>query len=172
MANERLAETLTRLEELIGPVVADEGFELVHLTYKRGSKGYMLRLFVDRPGRESYRAPKTDEERIALGVTIDDCAVVSRAVGPLLEVEDIIPSAYTLEVSSPGLNRPLVKPAHFALAAGMQIRVKTRVPVEGESFFIAELKSADEDQIVLDVRGEDVEVPYRLVATASLEMNL
>jgi ribosome maturation factor RimP len=132
----------------------------------------MLRLMIDRPGRESYRAPTSDEERVAFGVTLDDCAVVSRAVGPALEVEDVIPSAYTLEVSSPGINRPLVRPRHFALAAGMQVRVKTRIPVEGESFFIAQLKSASEDHIVLDVRGEEVEVPYRLVAQANLEMDL
>ncbi len=172
MADERLAETLTQLEDLIGPVIAGEGFELVQLTYKPGSHGYMLRLFIDRPGRVSYAAPKTDEERIALGVTIDDCAIVSRAVGPALEVEDVIPNAYTLEVSSPGVDRPLVKPAHFALAVGMKIRVKTRVPVSGESFFMAELKAAEPGHIVLDVRGEDVEVPYRLVSQANLEMEI
>ena len=172
MGDERLAENMTRLEELIEPVVNGEGFELVDLTYKRASKGFLLRLIIDRPGRDSYRAPRTDEERVAFGVTIDDCAVVSRAVGPALEVEDVIPSAYTLEVSSPGINRPLVRPSHFALAAGMKVRVKTRVPVEGEKFFIAELVSAQDDHIVLDVRGEEVEVPYRLVSKANLEMDL
>lgn len=172
MADERLAETLTRLEDLIGPVIEGEGFELVHFTYKPGAHGYMLRLMIDRPGRSSYAAPKTAEERIALGVTIDDCAVVSRAVGPALEVEDVIPSAYTLEVSSPGVDRPLVKPAHFALALGMKVRLKTRVPVAGESFFIAELKAVESSHIVLDVRGEDVEVPYRLVSKANLEMEI
>jgi len=172
MADERLAETLTRLEDLIEPVIAGEGFELVQLTYKPASNGYLLRLIIDRPGRESYAAPKTAEERIAQGVTIDDCAIVSRAVGPALEVEDVIPSAYTLEVSSPGLNRPLVKREHFSLAVGMKIRVKTRVPVAGESFFIADLTSAEPNHIVLDVRGEDVQVPYRLVSKANLEMEI
>ena len=172
MADERLAETLTRLEDLIEPVIAAEGFELVQLIFKPGSRGYMLRLIIDRPGRESYAAPTTAEERIAQGVTIDDCALVSRAVGPALEVEDVIPSAYTLEVSSPGLNRPLVKPEHFRLAVGMKVRVKTRVPVEDESFFIAELTAAEESHIVLSVRDEDVKVPYRLVSKANLEMEI
>lgn len=172
MANERLAETLTQLEDLIGPVIAGEGFELVQLTYKPGAHGYMLRLIIDRPGRVNYAAPKTAEERIAQGVTIDDCAIVSRAVGPALEVEDVISSAYTLEVSSPGVDRPLVKPEHFSLAVGMRVRVKTRVPIAGESFFIADLKAAESSHIVLDVRGEDVEVPYRLVSKANLEMEI
>ena len=170
MADERLAETLTRLEDLIEPVISGEGFELVQMTYKPASKGFLLRLMIDRPGRENYAPPTTSEERIAQGVTIDDCAIVSRAVGPALEVEDVIPGAYTLEVSSPGVNRPLVKPQHFKLAVGMMIRIKTRVPIEGESFFIAELTAAEESHIVLDVRGEDVEVPYRLVSKANLEM--
>ena len=78
-------------------------------------------------------------------------------------------SKYTFEVSSPGINRPLKTPRHFALAQGMQVRVKTRVPVGDAKFFIAPLTEVDDDGITLDVRGEPVHIPFRLVAKANLE---
>ena len=170
MVQERLAETLERIEALVRPALEREGFELVDLEYKRGTKRYLLRLLVDRAGRTRYRGSVRDPEPVADSVGIDECVTISKLVGPLLDVEDVIPIAYTLEVSSPGVNRPLKRPEHFRAAAGLMVRVKTRVPVGGgESFFIAPLIEVDDERIVLDVRGQRVEVPYRLVAAASIE---
>jgi len=170
MVQERLAETLERIEALVRPALEREGFELVDLEYKRGQKRYLLRLLVDRTGRTRYRGSVRDPEPVEDSVGIDECVRISKMVGPLLDVEDVIPIAYTLEVSSPGVNRPLKTVEHFRAAAGLMVRVKTRVPVAGgDSFFIAPLAEVDDERIVLDVRGNRVEVPYRLVASASIE---
>lgn len=176
MASERLAETIDTLHRVIEPVLEREGFELVELEYKlTGAKRsrYLLRLTVDRVGRTSYDPVREDDgtgRAVPVGgVTVQDCALLAKAIGPLLDVEDVVPGAYHLEVSSPGVNRPLKKPEHFALAVGRKVRVKTRVPVEGESFFLAPLVASDDEGLVLDVRGTEVRIPYRLVGKANLE---
>ncbi len=168
MAADHIAETLERLAEAIAPIVEREGFELFDMELKRSSKGHLLRVTIDVQGRESY--PEA-AGRAAAGETvgIHDCVRVAKALGPVLDVEDLVPGKYTLEVSSPGVNRVLKTPRHFELAVGRKVRVKTRIPVEGESFFIAPLVAADADRVVLDVRGSEVEVPYRLVSRAILE---
>lgn len=169
---ERLAEQLARLHAITEPVLAREGFELFDLELKRGPKRLLLRITIDRPGDAPYRgtAPK-EGEPLPETVGIEDCARVSKLLGPLYDVEDVLPSAYLLEVGSPGVNRPLKTPAHFARAVGLDVRVKTRVPVgpTNESFFIARLVSADADALTLDVRGNATQIPYRLVSQASIE---
>ncbi len=171
MGNERLAETIDRLIGMIEPVAAREGFELVDLVLNRGPKRYLLRVMIDRAGRVDYKPPaRVPGETLATdGVSVTDCARVSKLISPLLDVEDLIADAYTLEVSSPGVNRPLRTPSHFRRAVGMKTRVKTRVPVDGESFFIAPIATADDEAVTLDVRGESVVVPYRLIQRANLE---
>jgi ribosome maturation factor RimP len=90
----------------------------------------------------------------------------------VLDVEDAIRSAYNLEVSSPGLDRPLKTPHHFRLASGLTVRVKTRVPIDGENFFVAPLLKADDEEVVLSVRGAEVRIPYRHIRQARLEVQL
>lgn len=104
-------ELVSTVRELLEPVLEDLGFECVDLEFKREPQGQVLRIFIDKPG----------------GVTLDDCVSVSREVGSLLEVDDPIPGKYRLEVSSPGLDRPLKKPADFERFAGQKVKVKTRV---------------------------------------------
>ena len=172
MAQERLAETLDKLIALVEPALDAEGFELVDLEYKRSSKKYLLRIIIDTAGRTDYRGHTAKgSERPNDGVTISDCVRVSKLLSPLFDVEDLIPGAYTLEVSSPGLNRPLTKPAHFRHAVGLKVRVKSRAPVNdrGDTFFIAKLSAADDDAITLQAHGGDVTIPYRLVSKASVE---
>lgn len=169
MARERLAEDIARIEALVIPLLEREGLELVELDYQRAPKRYLLRFTIDRAGRTRYRGSASDPEPLEEGVGVADCARVSKLIGPLLDAEDVIPTAYTLEVSSPGVNRPLKTPAHFRAALGLMVRVKTRVPVGGDSFFIAPLAEADDEQIVLDVRGTRLEVPYRLIGAAHVE---
>lgn len=173
VSEERLAETIERLHRLVEPLLAREGLELVDLELKRGPKRYLLRVTIDKAGKTHYRgsAARSEDEAMPDEVGIDDCTRISRELSPLLDVEDIIKSAYLLEVSSPGVNRPLKKPHHFELAQGCEVRVKTRTPVgpANESFFIARLTEASDEGIALDVRGTRVDIPYRLIAQANIE---
>lgn len=103
------AETEKQVEKLIAPILDDFGYELVDLQYKKEGSSMALCVFIDKPG----------------GITLDDCVEVSREVGAILEIEDPIRSAYRLEVSSPGLDRPLKKPADFERFAGHSVKIKT-----------------------------------------------
>lgn len=167
MAKEQLAETIDHLQDLIGPVLEGEGFELIELKLKRGSKGgTLLRLTIDTVDRESYASHVGSGPS---GVTLDDCVRMSKLLGPTLDVEDVMAGKYDFQVSSPGVNRPLTKARHFQLACGHQIRLKTRVPVDGANFFIAPLLKATDSALVLDVKGEELEIPLRFVSKANLE---
>lgn len=170
---ERYAETLQRLEGLFVPYLRGEGFELVELEYKPRRGSALLRLTVDRLDRESFVPPPRNkgEPVSANGVTLDDCVRISKGLSPILDVEDIIPGKYEFQVSSPGVNRPLTTPAHFAKAVGERVRVKTRVPVAAQDLFIAPLREAGEEALVLDLDPEPVTIPYRLVARANLEFD-
>ena len=102
-------EIQAQVEALIGPILDDFGYELVDLQYKKEGRSMALCIFIDKPG----------------GITLDDCVTVSREVGAILEIEDPIKAGYRLEVSSPGLDRPLKKPADFERFAGQKIKLKT-----------------------------------------------
>jgi ribosome maturation factor RimP len=120
-------------EELLGSL----GFELVDMEYLASDDRGVLRLYIDRPGS---------------GVTLDDCATVSRQLGALFDVDDIIPFRYALEVSSPGLNRPLKRPKDFLAHCGKKIKIKTKMKIDGRRRFIGilrEYREAD-GSIVLD----------------------
>lgn len=104
-----------RLTELLDPLVETLGYELVLLQFNPHRGSASLQLFIDAPG----------------GVTLEDCARVSREVAARLDVDDPIPQAYRLEVSSPGLDRPLVKPAHFERFAGSVAKVQLVAPLPG-----------------------------------------
>lgn len=119
----------TRVQELIEPVLAAGGFELVDVQFARGA----LQVFVDRPG----------------GIDLDAVAAVSTTVSQLLDEADPVPGAYTLEVSSPGLERPLRRPEHFRRFLGTTVAVKTRPKVEGERRLQGPLDAADDEGIVV-----------------------
>lgn len=102
-----------RVQEICEPLIAAEGLELLDLEYVR-EHGWILRLFIDKPGGT---------------VGVEECAIASRAVDKALDVEDVIPHEYSLEVSSPGLNRPLKKVSHFESVKGKQVRIKTFAPL-------------------------------------------
>ena len=102
-------DNLTQIETLVMPILDDLGFELVDLLLQQDGRQLALRIFIDKPG----------------GVNLDACATVSREVGAILEIEDPIKSAYRLEVSSPGMDRPLKKPADFERFAGQKVKLKT-----------------------------------------------
>ena len=118
--------------------------------------GTILRLYIDKQG----------------GVTLDDCAHVSEGVSAMLDVEDPIESAYHLEVSSPGLDRPLRKPADFARYKGRRVRVKTYGPVDGagnRKVFVGQLLGFENELVRIDVDGTPYNVPHAAIAKANLE---
>jgi ribosome maturation factor RimP len=145
-------ETRDRLIEMIEPVAERLGYELVHLNYVTGKHG-LLHLFIDKEG----------------GITVEDCASFSRAVSEMLENNDPISHAYTLEVSSPGLERPLSKKEHFIRFQGKKVKVRTGVPLDGSSKFSGTLLSAGVEKIVIVKEdGSKVELPYTLITRANL----
>jgi ribosome maturation factor RimP len=155
---ENLKQTVEeRARALAEPLIAAEGLELVDLEYVREQGGWILRVYIDKPG-----------DRVGL----DDCSVVSHVLDPALDVEDVIPQEYSLEVSSPGLNRPLRKPDHFRKVQGQKVKVKTYGPV-GEpprKNFTGALASVEDDGIKVDVEGAgEFRILFRDIAKANLE---
>lgn len=144
-----------RLREIIVPVIGDMGFELDNIELMKMGNRLLLRVFIDKEG----------------GVTIDDCEKVSRQIEAYLDVEDPIPSAYILEVSSPGLDRPLRRPQDFKKFCGKVVRVVTSVPIENQTFFIGEIVEAGDVNIVLLLpRGRKVTIPHENISRARLEV--
>lgn len=111
--------TRDRIESLVEALLKAEGLELVDLEFRKEARGWVLRIFMDKPG----------------GVTLDDCSDLSREIGDQIEVNDLIPHSYTLEVSSPGLDRPLKKEKDFLRSIGKLIQISTNIPLEGRTFF-------------------------------------
>lgn len=132
-----------QLTELLAPTVEALGFELLGLELVRAGRHSTLRLYIDHPE----------------GITVEHCAQVSREVSAILDVEDPIQTEYVLEVSSPGLDRPLFTPAHFAEVIGQKIDVKLAIPQDGRRKFKGELTAIEDDMLVVEVDGK----PYRLL---------
>ena len=125
------------------------------MEFRREPVGWVLRLYVDKPG----------------GVNLDDCRRISEVVGTLLEVEDPIPHAYTLEVSSPGLTRPLNVPAEWEKAVGSLVKLVTRQPLDGRQDFVGRLAQVGPETLRLDLEDGEVVVPLALVARARREVD-
>ena len=140
------------LQGLLEPTVERLGYELVDLEVRLGSGNGLVRVFIDKPD----------------GVDLDDCEKVSLAVSALLDVEDPVPGNYNLEVSSPGLDRKLTKPAHFQRFAGETVKVQMRFPIEGRRRFRGTLVSSDDENIVVEVDGESHSLPLKTIDTARL----
>lgn len=138
--------------KLLEPAIERLGYELVDIELKLGGRDGMLRVYLDK----------------ADGVDIEDCETVSHQVSAILDVEDPLSGHYTLEVSSPGLDRTLTKPAHFERFMGEDVRVKLRFPLEGRRNFKGALKSADEKQIEIEVDGQSHSLPLTMIESARL----
>jgi len=140
------------LIKLLEPVVEQLGFELADIEVRLGGQDGLLRLYIDKDG----------------GIDVEDCQSVSRQVSAILDVEDPLPGNYTLEVSSPGLDRTLTKPSHFQRFMGEDIRVKLRFPLEGRRNFRGALKSANEENIEVEVDGESHSLSLATIESARL----
>lgn len=146
---------LTRIWELVEPIALEAGLELVDVEHRREGRGAVLRLLMDRPG----------------GVSLDELTAVSRQVSDLLDVhEDALAGAYVLEVSSPGVNRPLTRPAHFEAYRGKRVHVRTRMPLGGRHSFRGLLDSVTPSDIV--VVTDDAQrhvIPFAAIAHANYQ---
>jgi ribosome maturation factor RimP len=145
-----------KLQSLVEPVVTGQGYELVDLEFKNEMGGWILRVFIDNP-------------RQGAAVGLDDCASVSRELSAVLDVDDAITVHYSLEVSSPGLNRPLKKEADFARFIGKKAKIRTKRPVgETRRNFSGTLVSVDSGKVKIDVGDQVCEVPVEDVEKANL----
>ncbi|GHG73638.1 ribosome maturation factor RimP [Alishewanella longhuensis] len=133
-----MAKQEQQLTELLAPTVEAAGYQLWGIELVRAGRHTTLRIFIDK----------------AEGIMVEDCALVSREVSALLDVEDPIPNEYTLEVSSPGMDRPLFTEAQFTQYVGQKIEVKLTVPQEGRRKFKGLLTSFDGDMLVMEVDGK------------------
>ena len=142
------------INAIIERVTNREGLELVHWESVGPKNNFILRIVIDKPE----------------GITHNDCEVVSRQVGTLLDVEDLIPHHYTLEVSSPGVDRPLYKRADYARFAGNKVKVKTFQPINGQRNFRGRLIGIEGDIVKLDSENAGaVEIAFDNIAKANIE---
>ena len=129
-----------RTEELIMPIIEQNQFELVDVEYVKEVGNWYLRAYIDKPG----------------GITVDDCEVVSRALSDLLDKHDFIEDAYVLEVSSPGLGRPLKKEKDFARSIGEEVDVRTFRAISHQKEFTGILRDYDKEKIVLEMEDQEL----------------
>jgi ribosome maturation factor RimP len=147
-------QKILRIWEIAEPVALEAGLELVDIEHRREGGGTILRLLLDRPG----------------GVSIDDLAKISREISDLLDVHaEAVPGTYTLEVSSPGINRPLTRPAHFAAHVGKRVHVRTRTPIGERHSFRGTIESVSDDGIVVATGTERHEIPFSAIAHANYQ---
>jgi ribosome maturation factor RimP len=154
------------LEALVAPVCAEHGVELVDVRLQPEQGGAVLRVLIERLERD---AGVPDSQ--GAGVSLEDCTNVSRALSRLLdEREDLIPGQYRLEVSSPGIERPLVKPRDYARFAGREVKLATKAYVSDRKNFTGKLVGLRGEQTVLlaDEHGTEIEIPYADIQKAHL----
>ena len=147
-------EIVEHVRGIADPLLMNEGIELVQVDYRRESRGWVLRLTIDK------------EE----GVTLDDCSRVSQQVGRELDVEDFIPSPYVLEVSSPGLTRPLKSEKDFIKYCNRLIKLRTVDPINSRQQFKGKLLGVSNNQIELEMEEGIVQIPLAKIAKANLEI--
>ena len=151
------ASVAERIKEIAEQAAIDHGLELVHTEVVGPENNPIVRVFIDKPG----------------GVTHDDCSEVSTQIGTVLDVEDFIHAAYTLEVSSPGLERGLYKPADYERFTGRAAKIKTRVAVGNQRNFRGTIAGVADGKVVFHDRTNGrVELPFESIAKANLELDV
>jgi ribosome maturation factor RimP len=168
-----MALDVDRVREIANRVAASSGLEVVEVEFLGGGKARMLRVFLDKPAAGNNPLA---------GVTHEDCANFSREFGTILDVEDVMPASYTLEVSSPGLDRRLVKAADFARFVGSRLKLTTRQPVNDNRYFEGRLEGFQNGCLTLDLNvashksrkkmgdsaGKKIEIEFANVEKANL----
>lgn len=141
-----------RLARIVEPVIEGLGYELWHLELEGAGSNRVLRLYIDGPE----------------GIDLEDCEAVSQEASAALDVADPLPGQFRLEVSSPGLDRPLVTEDHFRRFVGQAAKVRLYAPVDGQRRFVGVIRGIDDDELRLDCDGEEVKLPRSAIAKARL----
>ena len=157
-----MAQLMEQIEALVQPILVDLGLELVDLEYRRETGGWVLRFYLDKDG----------------GITLDHCAQASREISSILDVEDIIETAYSLEVSSPGMERPLKKPKDFEKFSGRLVKIKTQVALDvmdngrPRKTFVGTLNGLDGQAVLMTLKEKNavqVRIGLDQIDSANLE---
>lgn len=151
-----MADLTEQIQRLLDPILESLGLSLWDMEFQQHGPQWLLRIYIDRENN---------------GVTLNDCEAVSRDLGTSLDVEDVIPHSYNLEVSSPGLDRTLSKPEHYARFLGSDVKIKTYRQINGQKVFHGKLLSLAGDMVKVEIESQTViEFPLNSIAKASLEV--
>ncbi len=146
-----------RVRDLVTPILDSLELELFDLQLQKAGNRQILRIFIDK--KEG-------------GVTLDDCQTASQEIGILLDVKDIVPGSYVLEVSSPGINRPIRNENDFQKYAGSKIRVKVLTKISDQKVFIGVDRGVDSENLRLEIEpGKEIRIPVRQIVKANLEVD-
>ena len=142
--------------QAIDPILKGANLELVDVEYRKAGKSWVLRVFIDKPG----------------GITLGDCQRVSHQIEDKIEVEDLVSSAYVLEVSSPGLDRPLKKSRDFLRYKDKEVKIHTFVPVNGKKDFSGTIVDFKEEHVHLEMAGKNIAIPLDKISKATLILEI
>jgi len=146
-----------RVDEIAGAAAADQGVEFVQSEILGTKRNPTVRVYIDKPA----------------GVTLEDCSAVSRVIESVLDADDLIPNSYTLEVSSPGLERGLFSLSDFAKFIGHKVKIKTREAFDGRKGLSGRIGGVDGDIVVLEDRASGtMRIPFNAIAKANLRVDL
>jgi len=162
-----MADVVGQVRAIAERVAASYGLDIFDVQFRREAPGMVLRVRIDRPGSKA-----TAED----SVTVDECARVSRDLSAILDVDDVVPMAYTLEVSSPGLDRPLTRAEDYERFAGRRAKLVMREKVDGQGYFKGQLGGVEDGpgEKVVVIEGEDRRthrVPLSVITRANLEVD-
>ena len=148
-------KVIDSVREILDSLLLGYGFELVDIEYRREGQGWVLRTYIDKDG----------------GVSVEDCARISRELGTLLDLNDIIPGTYNLEISSPGLTRALKKVRDFERFKGKLVKIKTMKDIQGRRVFIGRLIDFVGNVAYVEMDGHVYFIPYDEIERANLELD-
>jgi ribosome maturation factor RimP len=157
------ADVIERVRAIAGRIAASYGLEVFDVQFRREASGMVLRVQIDRPGSGA-----TAEE----SVSVDDCATVSRDLSAVLDVDDVVPTAYVLEVSSPGLDRPLKRAGDYERFAGRRAKLVMKQPVDGQGYFKGLLRGVEDGNVLIEAEDKRTHrVPLDWITRANLEVD-
>ena len=142
-----------KIEDTIAPSIADMGFDLIQVKFMDGKKSQTLQIMAERPDGS---------------MSLDDCAAISRQISAVLDVEDVIPTAYRLEVSSPGIDRPLVKLTDYSTYIGHAVKIETVLPINGRKRFAGAITAVKGGDVIVTVDGKEHTLPFADIQSAKL----
>jgi len=149
-------DIIEKIRSLIEPLVLENQGSILDITYKRESGSLILRVVVDKEG----------------GITMGECTELNKKLSDILDKENIIDEEYTIEISSPGLDRKLTKDSDFIWAVGKEVKITTYAPIEGKNVFLGKLMGLVDKTVVISEEGISLDIPREKVASARLNLNI